>query len=433
MAPAPAVALPLVAAHGATRNAEEAAIIAQALAATGADHANVGLIQNVRSSITHTSLVAGNRVLLLTDGPSTFREFARAIADAAHHIHVETFIFSDDKLGRSFAALLAEKSRGGVEVRLIYDGIGSWAADDEMFQNMRDAGVQVQAYQPLSSVDAVLNGTVNQRDHRKLLIVDGRIAFVGGINISGAYNVGSSLRPGKEQGLTDGWRDTQVRISGPVVQQFQALFFATWARAGGAPPVADGEYFPPLKEHGPSLVAAVASERTDPTEAAIHRVHLAVAEAARRRLWITQAYFTPDVSLREALIAAAQRGVDVRVLVPGFSDSDTVLNASRAIYDELLNGKVRIFEFDAAFIHAKTVLVDDSVSLVGSANMDYRSAVDNNEVTAVIIDGAFALRLAAVFLSDLVNGREVTLQQWQQRPLQQRMKERAATVLWPWL
>ncbi len=431
--PQAATPLPLVAAHGAAGNAEAQKVIARALNGEQGAQDDAELIEGVRKSIAHTTLVAGNRALLLTDGPSTFAEFARAIADATHHIHVETFIFADDKLGHSFAELLAEKSRQGVEVRVLYDSIGSWAADDEVFKHMRDAGVQVQAFQPVDSVDVVLTGKINQRDHRKLLIVDGRIAFVGGINISGTYNMGSSLKPGKEQGLADGWRDTQVRIEGPVVQQFQALFFATWAQAAGQPAPALDNYFPRTQDNGPSIIAALASERADASEAAIHSVYLAAASAAKRRLWITQAYFAPDLSLREALIAAARRGVDVRVLVPGFSDSETVLNASRSIYDELLEGKVRIFEFDTAFVHAKTMVVDDSVSMVGSANMDYRSAVDNNEVTAVIVDAEFAAQLATVFVRDMASVSEVTLAQWRQRPVKQRVMERAATLLWRWL
>ncbi|CAN0181787.1 unnamed protein product, partial [Phaeothamnion confervicola] len=425
--------LPLIAAHGATGRAEENKVLARALGSGQGAQDDADLIEQVRRSITHTSLVAGNHALLLTDGPSTFGEFARVIADATHHIHVETFIFSDDKLGRSFAKLLAEKSRQGVEVRVLYDSIGSWAADDEIFKLMRDAGVEVQAFQPLDSVDVVLSGKINQRDHRKILIVDGRIAFVGGINISGTYNMGSSLKPGKEQGLSDGWRDTQVRISGPVVQQFQALFFATWTQAAGRQPQALDAYFPSVEENGPAIIAALASEPAHASEAAIHGVHLAAASAAKRRLWITQAYFAPDLALREALTAAARRGVDVRVLLPGFSDSETVLSASRAVYGELLEGQVRIYEFDQAFVHAKTMVVDDSVSLVGSANMDYRSALDNNEVTAVIINTEFVAKLASVFLRDLAGASEISIEQWRQRPTRQRVLERAATLLWRWL
>ena len=428
-----ATPLPLVAAHGAAGRAEERKVLERALHGGHGAQDDAELIEHVRKNIAHTSLVAGNRALLLTDGPSTFGEFARAIADASHHIHVETFIFSDDKLGRSFAKLLAEKSRQGVEVRVLYDSIGSWAADDEVFKLMRDAGVEVQAFQPLDSVDVVLSGRINQRDHRKILIVDGRVAFVGGINISGTYNMGSSLKPGKEQGLADGWRDTQVRISGPVVQQFQALFFATWAQAAGQQTPAMDDYFPPIESNGRSIIAALASEPGAASEAAIHGVHLAAINAAKRRLWITQAYFAPDLALREALIAAARRGVDVRVLLPGFSDSETVLSASRAVYGDLLEGQVRIYEFDEAFVHAKTMVVDDSVSLVGSANMDYRSALDNNEVTALIVDADFVTDLATVFLRDLAGASEITLAQWQQRPAKQRVMERAATLLWRWL
>lgn len=433
-APAPAASpLHMAAARGAASADEETRLIAQAMGGTSAGRDGQALITRLRSTIAHTSLVAGNQVQLLTDGPSTFREFAQAIANAVHHIHVETFMFSNDRVGLAFAELLAEKCRQGVEVRVLYDGFGSWAMDDAPFRLMREAGVEVQSFQPMDSIDAVVSGRVNQRDHRKLLIVDGQIAFVGGINISGTYNSASSAKPGREPRLDDGWRDTQVRITGPVVQQFQALFFATWARAAGTPAPVRDDYFPAQGAAGSSIIAALASEHGTPNEAAIHGVHVAVAQAARRCLWITQAYFTPDSSLREALIGAARRGVDVRVLVPGFSDSEAVLNASRAIYGQLLEGHVRIFEYDAAFVHAKTLVVDGSVSLVGSANMDYRSAVDNNEVTALIIDAGFGQALGAAFARDLVRAREVRLAQWRERPLQQRVMERAATWLWRWL
>ncbi|MGE3847093.1 MAG: cardiolipin synthase [Gammaproteobacteria bacterium] len=431
--PPPGDALPMVGRNGAVARREEHALLSRALkdgvARDGA------LVEALRRNLGHTTFTAGNEVSLLTDGPSTFESFARALADAHHHIHVETFIFSDDKLGHSFAALLAEKSRQGVEVRLLYDGLGSWDADPALFDQLRDAGVAVQAYRPLSldAVGSVLNGDMNQRDHRKLLVVDGRIAFVGGINISGTYNSGSSLSPGAEPGLSDGWRDTQVRIEGPAAQQFQALFFATWAAAGGAPAPPAAEFFPPIAPRGTALVAAVASEPGASTEAAIHRCYLAAIEGARRRLWITQAYFAPDRALRRALREAAGRGVDVRVLLPGFSDSRMVLNASRAIYAGLLARGVRIFEFDQAFVHAKTAVVDDSVSLVGSANMDFRSLLDNNEVTALIVDASTAQRMAALFERDQARAKEIRAEDWQHRSLPQRLKEKGASLLWRWL
>lgn len=431
--PAMPVSLPVVAEDGPSDARQEQRLLAQALDDHTDSRDDASLVAAVRRSIGTTALIAGNRVELLLDGPSTFRQFAQAIADAEHHIHVETFIFADDSLGRSFAELLIAKQHAGVEVRVVYDSIGSWVADPQLFERMRAAGIQVLAYRPLDSIDDVLSGRINQRDHRKILIVDGRIAFVGGINISGTYNLGSDIRPGATHGLERGWRDTHVRITGPVVQQFQALFFATWAHSSGDLVTPDAAYFPPALESGSALVAALASQYGGKYEAAIHAVTLAAIGAATRRVWLTQAYFTPDKSLRQALGAAARRGVDVRVLLPGFSDSRTVLQASRAIYAELLADGVRIFEYDAALMHAKTAVFDDGISSVGSANMDFRSLLDNNEVTAVIVDADFAAALAAAFERDLNNATAIDPVAWQKRPLPDRIAEEAARLIWRWL
>ncbi|MBI5619170.1 MAG: cardiolipin synthase [Gammaproteobacteria bacterium] len=433
--PRAATALPVVGAHGPANRTEERRLLARALRGTASAQSDIALVTSLRQTMTHAALVAGNTVKLLTDGPTTFGEFAHAIADARSSIHVETFIFSDDKLGRSFAALLAEKAREGVSVRVLYDGIGSWAAKDALFDDLRAAGVEVRVFQPLDSLDKVLDGSINHRDHRKLLVVDGRIAFVGGINISGTYNMGSGMHADDERqkSLEDGWRDTQVRITGPAVTEFQALFFHSWARTGGSATPGAGAGFVPPKPQGAALVGAIASEPGGPTEAAIQSALLAAVNGVRRRLWITQAYFAPDSSLREALVAAARRGVDVRILLPGFSDSRAVLSASRSMYGELLRAGVRIYEFDAAFVHAKTAVLDGSVALVGSANMDFRSLLDNNEVTAVIVDSDFTADLAETFLRDIDAATEITLERWTNRSLPQRMQEGAATLFWRWL
>lgn len=386
-APMPAgPALPVITARGVVTDRVGAHIIDQAIESRPDEAATEALIKAIRKSIPGALLVAGNLVSVVSDGPKTFAAFSEAIAAAEHHIHVETYIFADDDLGRSYAELLSEKRRQGVEVRVLYDGVGSLMSEPTIFDDMRAAGVEVLAFRPLASVGGLLSGKMNNRDHRKLLIVDGRIAFAGGINISGTYNHGSSLRPGRDKGLDDGWRDAEVRVEGPAVQHFQALFFAAWANAGGKLDTVSPGYFPPLAPAGSQLMAVVASEYGDDSEAAIYLTYLAAMRNAKRRLWITQAYFAPDKAIREALVAAVERGVDTRILVPGFSDSGFTFHASRTIYDELLQGGVRIFELQDAFVHAKTAVVDSVVSFVGSANMDIRSFVHNNEVTAVIVD-----------------------------------------------
>lgn len=397
------------------------------------------LIAALRDGIPQASFVAGNQVTMFNDGPSTFDAYATAIAEARAHIHLETYIFADDDLGTRFAELLIERCRSGIEVRVLYDGIGSWTSDTALFERMRDSGIEVREFRPPDSVDALTSGKVNNRDHRKLLIVDGRLAFVGGINISGTYEHGPSSGSGRRRDgvrvdpIDDGWRDSQARIAGPAVQQFQALFFATWARAGGEPAEASTRYFPSLSPIGNALVAAVASEPGGASAGALHALYLQTIRHATRKLWVTQAYFTPDASLRDALIAAAERGVDTRILLPGFSDLAIALHASRSIYGRLLKAGVRIYEHEAAFVHAKTALIDDAVVLVGSANLDLRSLLHNNEIVAVVIDADFAASTAATFTTDLAGTREVTLATWRQRPWLDRLKEQGSRLFWYWI
>jgi cardiolipin synthase A/B len=425
--------LPVITGTGFASPQQENSLVDQALRSPTATVATDDLLDAVRGACPLAPLVAANQVTVLNDGPSTFQAFAAAVGNAVHHIHLETYIFADDALGRSFAALLAEKSQQGIEVRVLYDGFGSFAASAEFFDNLRRAGVQVVAFRPLEDLTHLVTGDINNRDHRKILIVDGRTAFVGGINITEAYNSGSGSSPRGAVDLKDGWRDVQVKIEGPVVKQFQSLFFSSWVRSGGTVDTSSTAYYPALSAHGHSLIAAVASEYAAKNEGQIQAVYLAIIRHAQRRIWITQAYFTPDESLLEALMAAARRGVDIRVLVPGFSDSSLVLNASRSIYDRLLVSGVRIFEYETGFVHSKTLTVDGALSIVGSANMDIRSLLHNNEVAAVIADNLIAAELDAFYLKDVNDAREIRLIDWRARPLRQRAMERAATLMWFWI
>jgi len=430
---------PMATRAGAADAAAEHAALARALGADAARASTRALIEALRAGMPNATFVAGNRVAIYNDGPSTFAAYAEAIAAARDHVHVETYIFADDDLGTRFAELLIEKRRVGVEVRVLYDGVGSWSSSEALFTRMREAGVEVQEFRPLDSVGALASGRVNNRDHRKMLIVDGRIAFVGGINISGTYEhspmsgSGSGGSGSRGDPLDDGWRDSQIRIEGPGVAQFQALFFATWTRAGGDAVTPSPRYFPEIEPQGSALVAAVASEADGSTAGAMHALHLSAIRHAAHRLWITQAYFTPDRSLRDALVEAARRGVDTRILLPGVSDAGLILHGSRSIYGRLLAAGVRIYEHEAAFVHAKTMLIDDAVAFVGSANLDLRSLVHNNEIVAVVIDGDFAQGMAKTFETDLGSARAITREEWRHRPWGDRLRERAARLFWYWI
>jgi cardiolipin synthase A/B len=377
-------------------------------------------------------LVAGNRVTLLVDGPQTLKAIRAAIESARDHVHLETYIFADDEIGRALRALLIRRRQEGIEVRVLYDAIGSVTTPAAFFEPMRQAGVEVLQFRPLNPT-RTLPWKINNRDHRKIVVVDGRVAFTGGINISGAYASASTSRPGPEAGQEEAWRDTHVQMEGPVAAQFQKLFLQTWERAGGKLDSDSAHYFPPLAPSGAELVAAVATNGGDSDETTIYNTYAAAIGHTSRRLWMTQAYFAPDPALRRALIAAAVRGVDVRVIVPSFTDSALIFYASRKDYDELLKGGVRIYEQRYAMLHAKTMVIDTALSMVGSANFDIRSFLHNNEVNAVIVGSEFAERMEALFDRDLHDTRELKLENWRKRPWLDRFKEFTSSLFSYWL
>ena len=384
-----------------------------------------------------TPLIAGNRVAPLIDGPQTLAAIRRAIEEAQRHIHVETYIFADDEIGREFRDLLIRRRQQGVEVRVLYDAIGSVDTPTAFFAPMLAAGVEVREFRPLNPAKTPLPWKVNNRDHRKIVVVDGRTAFTGGVNISSTYASSSATRPGPEAGRNEAWRDTHVQIDGPAAAQFQALFFETWTRAGGEidakQEARQREYFPGIAAVGADLVAAVATTGGDGSKTTIYATYLVAVRHASQRLWMTQAYFAPNKELRRALIDAARRGVDVRIIVPGFTDSGLIFHASRASYDELLEGGVRMFEQSHALLHAKTLVIDGALSMIGSANFDMRSFLHNNEVNAVVVGSDFARRMEGQFGKDLQATRELTLERWRQRPAADKLKEFASSLLSYWL
>lgn len=379
-------------------------------------------------------LVSGNKVTLLIDGPQTLAAIRKAIAEAKRHVHVETYIFADDEVGREFRELLIERRRAGLEVRVLYDAVGSVTTPGAFFDAMREAGVEVREFRPLDPVRTPLTWKINNRDHRKIVVVDGTKAFTGGINISSTYASSSRSRPGPKAGVDQAWRDTHVELEGPIAAQFQALFLGTWTRAGGeiAVPEQSGkhapDYFPPIAPLGSELVAAVASDGDDTGETAIYATYLTAIQHATRRIWLTNAYFAPNQELRSALTAAVKRGVDVRLIVPGFTDSRLIFYTSRASFDELLSAGVRIFEQRYALLHAKTAVIDTSLSMVGSANLDMRSFLHNNEVNAVIVGSAFARRLEETFERDLKDSKEQKLADWRNRPFMDKVKEFSSSL-----
>lgn len=388
----------------------------------------------LEEAATGVPLIAGNKATLLFDGPQTMAAMRAAIAAARDSINLETYIFDEDELGLQFAELLMEKQRQGVTVNIMYDSVGTLAVPAAFFERMREAGIHLLAFNPVGSAAWKLN----QRDHRKLLIVDGRIAFTGGINISASYTRGSLFRsrpaarePAQSaQSPQPGWRDTHVMIEGPAVAACQWLFVRQWVAQDAAElPLA--EYFPPPQVAGDKLLRVLGSDPGDKFE--IYRAYSLALQAARRSIHLTSAYFVPDQQTVAALTAAARRGVDVRLVLPGVSDNGIVFQAGHAFYDELLDSGVRIFHLKRAVLHAKTAVIDGNWSTVGSANIDRRSFLHNSELNVIVLGSAFGAEMETAFAEDLRGSTELSLQQWRQRPLLDRLKEWAASLAGYWL
>jgi cardiolipin synthase len=334
-------------------------------------------------------LVLGNKLALLQDGPATYAAMFAAMRAAKDHINLETYIFEDDDIGRQFADLLLERQAAGVQVNLIYDSVGGLTTPREFFDRLRAGGIQVLEFNPVNPLAGKKKEwLLNNRDHRKLLVVDGRVTFIGGINISDTYSSGPSTRSAREKGdQTPGWRDTQLQIEGPVVAEFQKLFLDTWNKQKG-PPLAGRNYFPKLDKRGDAIVRAIGSTSDDP-DSPIYLTLLSAIEHSEKQVHITNAYFAPDPQLLKALTDSAQRGVEVKLILPSHTDSWAVFHAGRSHYSKLLRAGVKIYERRGAVMHSKTVSVDGVWSTIGSTNLDWRSFLHNDEVNAAILGRDF--------------------------------------------
>lgn len=381
----------------------------------------------LEQEITGSPLVAGNRVTLLQDGPATYRAMLAAIDGARDHINLETYIIEDDEIGRLFAERLLARQALGVQVNLIYDSVGSLQTPRAFFDVLIEGGVRVLEFHPVDPQEVKKPWTLNHRDHRKLLVVDGRTAFLGGLNISDVYSSGSALGGSKSAQTEGGWRDTHVQIDGPVVAEFQKLFLETWQKQNGKP-LAEKNYFPEVVAQGKETVRAVPST-PDAPYSLMYLTFIAAITNAEKQVHIANAYFVPDPQLVKALLDAVGRGVDVKLLLPGHSDSAVVFHAGRSHYAELLEGGVNIYEREGALLHSKTAIVDGIWSIVGSSNLDWRSALDNDEINAVILGSEFAQKMQAAFDADIAASRKIELEEWKRRSLLMRIKEASARLV----
>lgn len=430
----------LVGTRGALSNEQVATVLARLKAKSGESDLLARHIA-IEEEAAGTPLTIGNQATLLRDGPATYQAMFDAIGRARDHVNLEFYTVEQDEVGRKFAELLLRKAAEGVSVNLMYDSVGSNGTPKEFFESLRKGGVKVLEFNPVNPLKARRGWRVNNRNHRKVVVVDGTVAFTGGINISDVYSSGSGAAGGRSgfgygsgagsgpriqtkdvpASRQPGWRDTNVRIVGPAVEQLQRIFLDTWAKQhGDALPARN--WYPQAKREGGHPVRIVASGPGADVPA-IYVTLLSAIAHAEKSVHITVAYFVPDPQAIAVLKAAAARGVDVTLVLPSYTDFWGVFHAGRSHYSDLLEAGVKIYERQQALLHSKTIVIDGVWSTVGSSNLDWRSFLHNEELNAVILGWDFGREMEAMFEADLRDSVRIEREAWSRRPVETRMKE----------
>ena len=382
----------------------------------------------VEEAVAGTPLTAGNGTRLLRDGEGAFAAIFKAIHAAKHHINLEYYTLEDVTYGgERLSDLLVAKRKAGVSVNVIYDSYGSSSSPTEFFDRLRTAGVNVVEFHPANPLAAAAGSySPNDRDHRKIMIVDGRIAIVGGVNLASYYQ--SKIPGSKPIGALakadtvnpvvatspEVWRDVALRIEGPAVVQLQRLFLGHW-QSGGGPKLDQAGFFPDLPAKDGEIIRIIGSS----PQQDISRYYVTLISSMRnaeRRIWLTTAYFVPTSEELDTLKDAAKRGVDVRLMLPANSDAGPAMAVARSHYTDLLESGVRVFEIDGIILHSKTVTIDGVWSAIGSSNFDHRSVLFNDEVDAIVLGTDTARDLEERFEEDRKVAKEINLKAWRERP-----------------
>src|SRR5688500_18677138 len=363
------------------------------------------------------AILQGNKVTPLVNGDQIFPAMLRAIREARRTITFETFIYWSGRIGREFADALAERSRAGVRVHVLLDWLGSNRMDPKLLDEMESAGIDVERYHPLRWYNV---GRINNRTHRKLLVVDGRVGFTGGVGIADEWT-GDAQDPGH-------WRDTHFMLEGPTVAQMQGAFMDNWLKTHAR--VLHGEdYFPKLDPAGPSPAQLFMSSPEEGSES-VRLMYLLSIAAAERSVRLGTAYFVPDDLAVDTLVAAQRRGARVEIIVPGHHiDTQTVRRASRSRWGRLLEAGIAIYEYQPTMFHTKVMVVDDLWVSVGSTNFDNRSFRLNDEANLNVYDAQLAAHQVQCFEQDKSRSRQITFEEWKNRPLREKLVEHAAGLL----
>ena len=362
------------------------------------------------------SVIPGNHVTALHNGEEIFPAMLEAIRGAQVSVNFETYIYWSGDIGQQFTSALSERARAGIPVRVTIDWVGSIKMDQVLLDRMEEAGVTLHRYRPLRWYNLA---RMNNRTHRKLLVVDGRIGFTGGVGIADVWQ-GQAQSP-------EHWRDSHYRIEGPVVAQMQAAFNDNWIKSTGV--VLNGpDHFPALDASGEMDAHMFIASPAGGSES-MHLMYLMAIAAAEHTIDLAASYFVPDELIIQALLAARERDVAVRILVPGpHIDSETVRLRSKAVWGSLLKADIEIYEYQPTMLHTKLLVIDKEFVSVGSTNFDPRSFKLNDEASLNIYDHGFAEQMSGVYEADLRSAEPYTLEMWQRRPLKEKLAER---LLWP--
>ncbi len=404
--------------HRVRFRAKSATPVDAAVPAQGSNRGYRGLAQ-LATRLGATWPVGGNRVEFFNEGRTAFDAIFTAIEAAKHHIHMQFFIFRNDELGRKMLDVLSEKAKAGVEVRLLVDGFGARNVSQRFTRPLRDAGGLVAAFLPVSLWRRRFQ--VNLRNHRKVVVVDGAIAFTGGLNVGVEYL-------GQHPRLSP-WRDTFLRLEGPAVEGLQSHFIEDWDFAAGES-LQGSEYYPPVESNGDVNVQVIASG-PDMEVHAIREVYFAALSKARKRLWVTSPYYMPDPGIRDALCLAALSGVDVRLLLPKNPDHWLTYFAGRYYLPDLLAAGVKVYQYTKGFIHAKVVVADGMWASVGTANLDNRSLLLNFEVSCLFHTPRVVGELERQFLLDLEDALRLDAKVYSKRKWPGRLTENVCRLFAP--
>jgi len=362
----------------------------------------------------------GNELTLLKDGPKTFEAIFKAMESAKRFIHIQYYIFEEGELANRFLSLLQKKRKEGVEVRFMYDGLGSKTLSRTYINHLKDCGVEVYGFLPMRF--GRLLSSINYRNHRKIVIVDGLTAFTGGINVSDKYLIGDPV--------LGTWHDMHLRLRGPIVSSLQAVFAMDWNFASGKDDILTLKYFSVVPEMGKSIVQTVSSG-PDSNFSSVKQVYFSLINRAKKYVYIVNPYIIPGEAIMEALQVAALSGVDVRLLLSSNSDSFLVKWSVQSYFEDFLEAGIKIYLYPDGFLHSKVMFSDDQLTTIGTANLDVRSFEQNYEVNVLAYDKDLTEQLKHDFLKDCEISRQMDYYEFKKRPKLDRLKEGFAKVFSP--